>query len=309
MKHRWLAKIAAVVCALCLTVGVMSQTVFAGDDSSAEESYVAELPQATFVVLGEETEQATPSPEVTDNRTTVPLYVGQARTGECLLVGGQPYVGVAAFFEALGLPVDIIDQGNALSLAGEGIVLTAQVGQAWFMCNDRYLYLENGAYGLGGVLALPVEQLVKCLGITAAWDRARWQVTVESTEPVPLESGETFYDKNDLYWLSRMIYAMAGEDTFTEKVAVGSVCVNRLKDGSFGGSDNIYEVIFAKNQFDIVTNGMIYSEPDESAVLAAKLALDGWDPTGGATYISAADMGSGYECLAVMGGLGFYAAA
>ena len=309
MKYRWLPRIAAIVCAACLAVGVMSQTVFAGDDSQAADEYTAELPQATFVVLGGETDEATPSPEVTDNRTSLPLYIGEDYAGECTLIGTQPYVSVASFLKALGVTGDVNDQGSALSLAAGGVVLTARTGQAWFECNERYLYLENGAQDLGGTLALPLEQLVKCFGITAAWDRVEWRVTVENTQIVPLQSGSEFYDESDVYWLSRMICAMAAEEPFETKVAVGSVCVNRMEDGGFGHPENIYQVIFAKNQFDIVTNGMIYSDPTGDDVLAAKLALDGWDPTGGATYISGRDMGGGYQCLALLGGLGFYTAA
>ena len=309
MKYRWLAKIAAIICAACLAVGVMSQTVFAGDDSQAGDVYTAELPQATYVVLGSTVDEATPSPEATDNRLSVPLYVGQNCVGECALIGGEPYVGVAAFLQALGITGDINDQGSALSLAAQGVVLTARTGQAWITCNDRYLHLKHGAQELNGALALPVEQLVKCFGVTAAWDRVQWQVTVTSTEVVPLEKGDSFYAQEDVYWLSRMINAMAAEESLETKVAVGSVCVNRLKDSSFGPAENMYQVIFAKNQFDIVTNGMIYSEPNEDAVLAAKLAMDGWDPTGGATYVSGKDMGSGYDCLAQMGSLRLYTAA
>ena len=308
MKYRWLARIAAVVCAACLAVGVMSQTVFAGDDSQADAGYTAELPQATFVVLGA-ADEATPSPEVTDNRMSLPLYIGQDYAGECTLIGAQPYVSVAGFLKALGVAGDVNDQGSALSLAAGGVVLTARVGQAWFECNGRYLYLENGAQELNGSLALPLEQLVKCFGVAAAWDRVQWRVTVENSGIVPLQSGDEFYDEADVYWLSRMICAMAAEEPFETKVAVGSVCVNRMKDADFGQPANIYQVIFARNQFDIVTNGMIYSDPDEEATLAAKLALDGWDPTGGATYVSEGDMGTGYQCLALLGGLGFYTAA
>ena len=47
----------------------------------------------------------------------------------------------------------------------------------------------------------------------------------------------------------------------------------------------MYDVIFEKNQFDVVINGMIYMEPEESACVAACLALEGVDVTDGSLYL------------------------
>lgn len=303
MKNRWLAKIAAIVCALCLTTGVMSQTVFARDDSLSQDEYLAELPEATFVVLGESVSDKSGVLEVTDNRLSVPLYMDGEEVGTCSVVEGEPYVSVADFCAALGLDVQMIDQGSALSMAMDGLMLTAQAGQTWFSCNERYLYVENGIRDIGGKLALPLEALVKCLGVTVSWDRVQWCVTVENSHPSPLKSGSAYYDETDLYWLSRFVYAMSGDQPLETQVAVGSVCVNRLQSGGF---DNIYEVIFAKNQFDVVTNGMIYNTPNETSVLAAKLALDGCDLAKGASYVANGDPGADYVCVVQLGSLGFY---
>ena len=306
MKSRWLAKIAAIVCALCLTTGVMSQTVFARDDSLSQDEYLAELPEATFVVLGESVSDKTGAPEVTDNRLSVPLYLDEEEAGFCSVVEGEPYVSVADFCAVLGLDVQMIDQGSALSMAMDGLMLTAHAGQTWFSCNERYLYAENGIRDIGGKLALPLESLVKCLGVTVSWDRVQWRVTVENSQPSPLKSGSAYYDETDLYWLSRFVYAMSGGQPLETQVAVASVCVNRLQSGAFSGQRNIYEVIFAKNQFDVVTNGMIYTTPDETSVLAAKLALEGCDLAKGASYVTSGDLGSGDECVVNLGGLKFF---
>lgn len=303
MRSRWLVKIAAIVCALCLAMGVMSQTVFARDDAQVQQAYTPEEPEATFVVLSGE---AAPTPEVTDNRTTIPLYAGEARVGQCVMIGGEPYMGVADFCQALGLDAQVIDNGAAVSMAMNGLVMTAQVGQAYLVCNDRYIYLENGVQTADGAVALPVEGLVKCMGLTAYWDRVRWELSVVDTEVKPLTSGADYYDETDVFWLSRLIFALAAEQPLEAQVAVGSVCVNRIGNDRFAGQHNIYEVIFAKNQFSVVTNGMIYVQPDESCVLAAKLALEGCDPTGGADYVAQSDMGAGYKMVAAFGNLGFY---
>lgn len=308
MKSRILAKAAAVICAVCLAMGVMSQTVFAGDGIQVREAGQTELPEATFVVMGVDGGMSTPLP-TTDNRQSLPLYLNGAQVGTCAMVNGEPYVGVRAFCSNLGLVGQVQDNGMAVSLAVDGVVLLAQMGQDYFTCNDRYLYLENGTQTIDGAVALPVKDLVKCLGLTAYWDRAAWTLTVNGTVVTPMPSGEAYYDESDVYWLSRLIFATAGGSPLHTQVAVGSVCVNRMTSDAFPGQNNIYDVIFAKNQFDVVTNGMIYVEPDETSTLAAKLALEGCDLVNGAAYMSAGDLGEGYTCVAEVGGLRFYSAA
>lgn len=302
MKSRWFVKLAAIVCALCLALGVMSQTVFARTDAGVPEAYTAEQPEATFVVLGE----ASPAPTAADNRLSVPLYLKDKKVGQCAVINGVPYMGVAEFCEALGLNAQMVDNGTVVSLAVDGVMLLAQAEQQFVMCNDRYLYVDNGVRLLNDKVALPVELLVRCMGLTACWDRAQWDIRVDSTLVEPLVSGAEFYNEADVYWLSRLIFAMAGNEPLNVRIAVGNVCVNRLEDERFAGQKNIYEVVFAKNQFDVVTTGMIYVEPDETSVIAAKLALEGYDLANGASYVTRSGMGAGYECVADLGDLQFY---
>ncbi len=311
MRRLWLAKAAAVALALCLTAGVMSQTVLAGDDGARQEEYLAALPEATFVVLdGGTSDKVEDALEVTDNRLSVPLYLDGAETpvASCSIRSGVPYIGVAAFCGALGLTAQTSVSGDSLTLGLDGLLLTAKTGEDYFVCNDRYFYVDGGVRQEGGQIVLPVEDLVKCLGVIVTWDRVQWRMTVLSTALSPLESGDVYYDANDLYWLSRLINAEAGGQPLEAQVAVGDVCLNRLDNEDFGRPDTVYGVIFAKNQFDVVANGMIYMEPDDTAILAAKLALEGCDLTDGATYVSASDLGAGYECVALLGELYFLTA-
>lgn len=306
MKSRWFAKIAAIVCAICLAMGVMCQTVFARDDASDEREHFAELPEATFLVVGADPEETSPTPAAVDNGQSLPLYTGEERVGHCTMIDGEPYVAVVDLLKALGLQGEVLDYGSALSLSVQGVMLSAQEGQPWLVCNDRYFYLAGGPKNLDGALALPVELLVKCLGVTAYWDRDLWRVTITNINVTPLEAGSSFYNDSDVYWLGRMICAMADGQSLETKIAVGNVCVNRMNSDAFPGQNSIYDVVFAKNQFSIVTNGMIYNEPEETELLAAKLALEGCDLTEGAVYMSNGDLGPGYRLTARYGDLAFY---
>ncbi len=292
IKSRLLEKAAAVSCAVCLAVGVMSGVVFAREEASSVE---IASPEATFVVVDTASEEVdAQTVEITDNRNTVPLLVNGQETGACVVINGVPYVSVEDFCCALG---------------AESIPLEVKAGRDYFVCNGRYFYMEGGIPTVGDQVCLPVEKMAKCLGVTATWDRVQWTISVEADGFTLLESGETYYNENDLYWLSRVIYAEAGNQSLEGQVGVGNVVMNRLADESFGDQNTVYDVIFAKNQFEVVINGMIYMEPSESAVIAAKLALEGCDVVSGATYFATHDFGEGYECVVWLGDHCFMSAA
>ena len=308
MKGRLIERLAAVVCALCLAGGVMSSVVFARNEEPAEaDTQEASMepeaaPEATFVILDTAVEEtAAPLAEATDSRTTVPLFVDGTQLGVCRVLGGVLYMEPADFCRAAGLNVAGEDGGGVCRVSGEGISFEAEAGALYFICNGRYIYVEGGIPEQGNRILLPVEMLAKCLGVSAAWDRASWNVALRTDALSPLESGDTYYDENDVYWLSRVIYAEAGNQSLLGQIAVGSVVMNRIADDSFADQNTVYDVIFAKNQFDVVINGMIYMEPDSTAVIAAKLALEDTDVAGGATYFGTYDFGDGYDCVMWIG--------
>ncbi len=299
MKNRALEKIAAVACALCLAVGVMSSVVFARD---VEHTDTAPAEEDTFVIVNDGPEE-TPEPpaETADNRTSIPWYLGNASYGVCPLVNEVVYIDPEAFCEAMGLDPEasLSEDGYSYWLEAEGLSITAYADDIYFVCNGRYLYTLYGLQAIDGRAYLPLKAMAKCLGVSYTLDNAAWRVTVEDAPARPLRSGSDFYDETDLYWLSRVIYAEAGNQTLYGQLAVGNVVLNRVADDSFA-QDTIYDVIFAKNQFEVVTNGMIYMTPGDSAVIAAKLALEGYDVVEGATYFATYNF-RGYECVMWIG--------
>jgi N-acetylmuramoyl-L-alanine amidase len=65
-------------------------------------------------------------------------------------------------------------------------------------------------------------------------------------------------------------------------VAVAAVILNRVKDSGFPNS--ISGVIYQRGAFDAVADGQVNLTPNQNALNAAKDAMNGWDPTGGALY-------------------------
>ena len=90
------------------------------------------------------------------------------------------------------------------------------------------------------------------------------------------------YSNSDVYLLARLIHSEARGESYTGQVAVGAVVLNRVKSASF--PNTISGVVYQKNAFTAVSDGQINLLPDETAIRAAKDAMNGWDPSCGAIY-------------------------
>ncbi len=90
------------------------------------------------------------------------------------------------------------------------------------------------------------------------------------------------YTSSDLYLLARCIYAEARGESYTGQVAVGAVVLNRVDSPLF--PNTVAGVIYQKNAFTAVSDGQINLTPDQTAINAARDALNGWDPTYGCLY-------------------------
>ena len=95
-------------------------------------------------------------------------------------------------------------------------------------------------------------------------------------------SGNSSYSENDVYLLAKVIYGEARGESYTGQVAVGAVVLNRVKSSSF--PNTISGVVYQPYAFTAVADGQINLAPNETAKKAARDALNGWDPSGGALY-------------------------
>ncbi len=90
------------------------------------------------------------------------------------------------------------------------------------------------------------------------------------------------YTDADTYLLARCIYGEARGESYTGQVAVGAVVLNRVKSDQF--PNTISGVIYQRHAFTAVSDGQINLTPDQTAINAAKDAMNGWDPTYGCLY-------------------------
>ena len=169
-------------------------------------------------------------------------------------------------------------------------------GAKYLVANDRYLYVKNGLTSIDGELAAPVRVLAEIYNLDVGFDNETDCVYLTRQEDADayLESGDTYYNGDTLYWLSRIIYAESGNQSLAGQIGVGNVVLNRVASPLF--PDSVFEVIFDRSygvQFSPVENGSIYSVPDDEAVVAAKLALDGANTVGESLYFVNPYIGAG----------------
>ncbi len=95
-------------------------------------------------------------------------------------------------------------------------------------------------------------------------------------------TGNTTNYNNELNLLARIISAEARGEPYTGQVAVGAVVLNRVKHPSF--PNTIAGVVYQNGAFTAIVDGQFNEPVAESAYKAARDAMNGWDPTGGAIY-------------------------
>lgn len=117
---------------------------------------------------------------------------------------------------------------------------------------------------------IPLRTVVTLLGYSVSWNQNSYSIDIHS------KGNQAHWNEKDLYWLSRIISAEARGETLTGQIAVGNVILNRVASADY--PNTIYDVIFDRKdavQFEPTANGTIYNPPTDSAIQAAKLAMQG----------------------------------
>jgi N-acetylmuramoyl-L-alanine amidase len=86
----------------------------------------------------------------------------------------------------------------------------------------------------------------------------------------------------DLYLLARVVYGEARGEPYAGQVAIAAVILNRINSSKF--PHTIAGVVYQPGAFTCVSDGQINLAPDSNAIRAARDAMNGWDPSGGAIY-------------------------
>lgn len=109
-------------------------------------------------------------------------------------------------------------------------------------------------------------------------------ILIIQIKPKNVTAASNSSSTSDVQLLARAINGEARGEPYEGQVAVGAVILNRVKSPKF--PNTIEGVIYEPGAFTAVSDGQINVAISEGStvVKAARDALNGWDPSGGAIY-------------------------
>lgn len=145
----------------------------------------------------------------------------------------------------------------------------------------KWGYYEGSIDGIYGTATKnAVIQFQKKNGLTA--DGIAGPKTLEKIGLPSRGSSNSTGGNADYQLLARIISAEARGEPYTGQVAVGAVVLNRVEHPSFPST--ISGVVYQSGAFSCLYDGQFDRPVADSAYKAARDALNGWDPSGGAIY-------------------------
>lgn len=227
--------------------------------------------------------------------TEVPVYVDGLLSCRGYSVGEETYVSLDAICGVLGYDsASYFDkETNTLTVKVANITVTACADDKYLTANGRCLYLPDGYKEIGGTPVFPLEAVAKIF--TLELKQTKYGAFDFSTaNEAILESGDEYYDEEDLYWMSRVITWESGNQLIEGQIGVGNVVLNRIEDGRF--ENTVKDVIFQPGQFIVVARKAIYGDPYEISIAAAKMALEGYNTVDDAVFFQACRSGDNWMC-------------
>lgn len=267
------AVLAALLLILCLQAAAAEHTSLDSGSCTLPFSALSQPLNQSTIISYTVSHSAHPLLSTRIASTTPDITVNGVSIGQFTIrtfVDGALYVAAAPVLLTLHPGLFFFYEDGSLNATGEHLTFRATEGESYFQLNGRYFYAPDALINESGFLLLPAQELCQALGCSFVYDEetqntAIYQVTYPATTGT--------YDEEDLYWLSRAIYAESGNQPMAGRIAVGTVILNRVADPAF--PNTVKEVIFTPGQFSPVSNGTIYLTPDHDSIIAAMLCLDG----------------------------------
>lgn len=139
----------------------------------------------------------------------------------------------------------------------------------------------DSLYKISRRTGVSVAALRRRNGIWTNLLRIRQRIIIPTVRSRVAKRRPTRYS-GDINLLAKVIHAEAGAESYTGKVAVGGVILNRVQNPRF--PQTIAGVVYQPHAFESVSNGIVNRPANRESMKAARDALNGWDPSGGAIY-------------------------
>ena len=87
--------------------------------------------------------------------------------------------------------------------------MTAKPGNCYIEANGRALHVPDGVLSLNSSTLVPIRTAAQAMGASVDWDQENSMISVHSGTGA-ITPAESYYDSDDLYWLSHIINAESG---------------------------------------------------------------------------------------------------
>ena len=199
------------------------------------------------------------------------------------------FILVPILILAVALPITIVTSSRKEVEVAEAATVLKR-GSQGSQVKTLQTKLKNWGYYSGsvdGIFGANTERAVKYFqrtnglavdGIVGTKTASALGMKLSSTT----NSSSGGYSSNDLYLLARVVYGEARGEPYLGQVAVAAVVLNRVKSSKF--PNTIAGVVYEPWAFTCVNDGQINLSPNDTAMKAAKDAVNGWDPTYGCLF-------------------------
>ena len=237
------------------------------------------------LVIAAQAAPATPGFPADAVLTRVYVEGEEVLAGECVIMDSITYVPLRNFCNLFAdCAITWNGSTNTATVKTADLTLTAQSNALYITANGHSYYTVGRVRNLDGHLYVPIRPLARSFALDLTWNSTARAVELEyEGERRAVEAAS--YDADELYWLSRIISAEAKGEPFLGQIAVGNVVLNRVRSPLY--PNTIYGVIFDRKhgtQFSPVSFGTIYNKPSASAVIAAKICLEGYSISDSALF-------------------------
>lgn len=208
----------------------------------------------------------------------------------------QLVVVILVFLMAAGAAAQALNIGDRVLQMG---VTGGDVAMLQVFLNDSGFWAGpvDGIFGpltRGGVVAFQKQHNLEADGIVGtetaeAINRLSGDVAEDEAKEVvshaPSLGPEFVFSAEELELLARLVEAEAGGESFEGQVAVAATVLNRIKSDLYPDTlaAVIYQVVNGCYQYSPVLDGRINLPASDSARRAVQEAINGVDPSGGAT--------------------------
>ena len=196
---------------------------------------------ACYGVLGASADAVFPS-ESTPTR--VYLDGKEILKDECIILRSVTYVPLRKFCNLFD-DCSFEWNGATSTATVRTPTLTMSVGTnaAYITANGHVYYTVGKVLNLNGHMYVPIRPLVRAFNSELEWNNMLRCVEISTERRTTPSVAWAAYNKDDLYWLSRIISAEARGESLEGQIAVGNVVLNRVRSTSY--PNTVYGVVFA----------------------------------------------------------------